>query len=125
MLNLKIVFATLINVSGLSLFSIGLIGVTGKDLATAQLPPLPTSQQSLQEFQQPNQSGFSTGSNGTGLNLFQLLQNSNFLSGKSAGEVGIGQKESLDEASVEFRKQQRQKLNVVNPILVEKPNPKK
>jgi hypothetical protein len=93
--------------------------------AIAQVPPPPVSQQSLQEFQQPNQSSFSLGSNGSGLNLLQLLQNSNLLNGKSAAEVTAGQNETLDEASIQFRKQQRQQLGITNPALVDGTNPKK
>lgn len=92
--------------------------------AIAQVPPPPVSQQSLQEFQQPNQSAFSLGGNGTGLNLLQLLQNADLLSGKSPAEVSAGQNETLDEASVQFRKQQRKQLGVTNPVLVNETSPK-
>jgi hypothetical protein len=102
-------------------------GVCGIEIneAIAQVPPPPVSQQSLQEFQQPNQSGFALGSNGSGLNLLQLLQNANLLNSKSAAEVSAGQKETIDEASIQFRKQQRQQLGITNPALVDGTNPKK
>jgi hypothetical protein len=102
-------------------------GVCGIEIngAIAQVPPPPVSQQSLQEFQQPNQSGFSLGSNGSGLNLLQLLQNANLLNSKSAAEVRAGQNETLEEASLQFRKQQRQQLGITNPALVNETNPKK
>jgi hypothetical protein len=102
-------------------------GVCGMETngAIAQVPPPPVSQQSLQEFQQPNQSSFSLGGNGTGLNLLQLLQNANLLNGKSPAEVSAGQKETIDEASIQFRKQQRQQLGITNPALVNETNPKK
>lgn len=103
------------------------LGVCGMEIngAIAQVPPPPVSQQSLQEFQQTNQSSFSLGGNGTGLNLLQLLQNSNLLNSKSAAEVSAGQNETLDEASIQFRKQQRQQLGITNPALVDGTNPKK
>jgi hypothetical protein len=99
-------------------------GVCGMEIngAIAQVPPPPVSQQSLQEFQQPTQSGFALGSNGTGLNLLQLLQNANLLNSKSAAEVSAGQKETIDEASIQFRKQQRQQLGITNPALVDGTN---
>ena len=102
-------------------------GVCGMEIngAIAQAPPPPVSQQSLQEFQQPNQSGFALGGNGTGLNLLQLLQNANLLNSKSAAEVSAGQNQTLDEASIQFRKQQRQQLNITNPALVNGTNPQK
>ena len=93
--------------------------------AIAQLPPPPASQQGLQEFQQTNQSGFSIGNNGGGVSLLQLLQNANFLNSKSAAEISAGQNETIDEASIQFRKQQRQQLGVTNPVLVDVTNPKK
>jgi hypothetical protein len=94
-------------------------------MAIAQVPPPPVSQQSLQEFQQPSQSNFSLGSNGSGLNLLQLLQNASLLNGKSAAEVSAGQKETINDASVEFRRQQRQQLGVNNPVLIDSATPKK
>lgn len=96
----------------------------GSDRAIAQVPPPPVSQQSLQEFQQPNQSNFSLGGSNSGLNLLQLIQNANLLNGKSAADVNAGQKETLDEASVKFRQQQKQQLGVTNPVLVEGAPPK-
>jgi len=104
---------------------LGFSGFSNMNLAIAQVPPPPVSQQSLQEFQQPAQSNFSLGGTNSGLNLLQLIQNANLLNGKSASEVTAGQKESLDEASVKFRQQQRQQLGVTNPVLVEGTNPPK
>jgi len=93
--------------------------------AIAQVPPPPVSQQSLQEFQQPSQSNFSLGNGGSGLNLLQLIQNANLLNGKSAAEVSAGQNETINDASVEFRRQQLQQLGVKNPVLIDNANPKK
>ncbi|AFY72952.1 hypothetical protein Syn7502_00820 [Synechococcus sp. PCC 7502] len=102
------------------------VGISGfSNIAIAQTPPPLASQQSLQEFQQPAQSNFAIGNSGSGLNLLQLIQSASLLEGKSAKEVTVGQKETLDEASLQFRKQQRQQLGVTNPILVDGANPKK
>jgi hypothetical protein len=116
MLYPQIVIAAVLSISYFNFYS-------NKE-AIAQVPPPPLSQQSLQEFQQPAQSNFSIGGNG-GVNLLQLIQNANLLNGKSAAEVSAGQKESLDEASVKFRQQQRQQLGVTKPVLVEGANPPK
>ncbi len=84
--------------------------------AIAQPNSTPLSQQSLQEFQQSNQSAYSLGGS-NGLNILQLIHNSNLINGKSAGELSSSQQESLDSATQSFRLQQRQKLNVNNPAL--------
>ncbi len=114
----KIVIATL-TVLGVSSFG------NNMNQAIAQVPPPPVSQQSLQEFQQPNQSSFAIGGNGSGLNLLQLIQNANLLNSKSPSEVAAGQNETLNEASLQFRKQQKQQLGVTNPALVDVTSPKK
>jgi hypothetical protein len=89
--------------------------------AVAQSTTAPLSQQSLQEFQQNNsQSTYSVGGSG-GLNILQLIHNSNLTGGKSSDEIRSGQQESLDEATKEFRLRQLQKLNVNNPALVTTP----
>jgi hypothetical protein len=103
---------------------LGISGFEFMNKAIAQVPPPPPlSQQSLQEFQQPAQSNFSFGNSNSGVNLLQLLQNANLLNGRSSEDVSAGQKETIEEASVQFRKQQRQQLGVTNPVLVDNPTP--
>jgi len=98
-------FATLVTICGLA---------SG---AMAQTTSTPLSQQSLQEFQQNNQSSNPLGG-GNGLNILQLIHNANLLNGKSSAELSTSQQESFDAATQEFRLQQRQKLNVNNPALL-------
>lgn len=110
----------------LTVVGIGILGGFFTETAIAQVPPPPLSQQSLQEFQQPNQSNFSVGGSNSGLNLLQLIQSANLLNSKSANEVRAGQNEALDEARIKFRQQQRQQLGVTNPVLLDaKDEPKK
>lgn len=99
------------------LISLTVLGFSSfNGLAIAQVPPPSASQQSLQEFQQPNQSNLSFGGS-SGTNLLQLIQNVNLMNSRSAAEVMAGQRETIDEASAEFRKQQRQQLGVTSPLL--------